>query len=202
MQQGDSSTILAIANKKWNSVANIKLIQSWSDYQETTSYRLRVDVSKYSAVIQATPSTPSGTQLTQYPSSRETIRQRNSRPGVRLPHLIGRCRTKTRAGPLARGCPRWTLREVHTESSTIGDAQKPRIFLDTLVPQIDASERSGGLDNFVESRRQNFRKVRRALEKRHQSKANARRKANNKNNKGIGRDCSSTWGYSFSKRVE
>ena len=58
--------------------------------------------------------------------------------------------------------------------------RKPRISLDTLVPQIDATERSGGLDNFVESRRQNFMEVRLALEKRHESKVNARLKANNK----------------------
>ena len=58
--------------------------------------------------------------------------------------------------------------------------RKPRIPLDTFVPQIDATDRSGGLDNFVESRRQNFREVRLTLEKRHQSKVNARLKANNK----------------------
>ena len=33
--------------------------------------------------------------------------------------------------------------------------RKPRISLDTLVPQIDATDVSGGLDSFVESRRQN-----------------------------------------------
>ena len=111
---------------------------------------------------------------------RETLRQRNSRPGVRLPHLIERCSTKTRAGPLARRYPRWTLGEVPLESSTIGEVRKSRISLNTLVPQIDATDRFGGLDNFVESRRQNFREVRLALEKRHQSEANARLKANNK----------------------
>ena len=58
--------------------------------------------------------------------------------------------------------------------------RKPRISLGTLVPQIGATDRSGGLDNFVESRRQNFREVRLTLEKRHQSKVNARLKANNK----------------------
>ena len=31
-----SSTILAIANKKKNTMADTKLVQSWSDYQETT----------------------------------------------------------------------------------------------------------------------------------------------------------------------
>ena len=180
IQQRNSSTTLAIANSKRNTVENIKLAQSWSYYQETTSYRLRLDVSKYSAVIQVTRSTPSGTQLTQYPSSRKTIRQRNSRPGVRLPHIVGKCSTKTRAGPLARRYPRWTHREVPPESSTIGEVRKPRIPLDTLMPQIDGTDRSGGLDNFVESRRQNFGEVRLVLVKRHQSKANARLKVTTK----------------------
>ena len=58
--------------------------------------------------------------------------------------------------------------------------RKPRISLDTLVPQIDATDISGGLDSFVESRRQNFREARLALEKRHQNKVNARLKANEK----------------------
>ena len=66
------------------------------------------------------------------------------------------------------------------ESSTIGEVRKPRISLDTLVPQIDVTYRSGELDNFVESRRQNFGEVRLVPVKRHQSKANARLKANNK----------------------
>ena len=122
IRQRDSSIMLAIANKKRNIVENIMLAQSLSDYQETTSYRLRLDVAKYSAVIQAARSTPSGTQLTQYPSSRETIRQRNSRPDVRLLDLIGKCSTKTKTGPLAGRYPRWTLREVPPESPTIGDA--------------------------------------------------------------------------------
>ena len=51
------------------------------------------------------------------------------------------------------------------ESSTIGEVRKPRIPLDTLVPQIDATGRLGGLDNFEESRRQNFREVRLVLAK-------------------------------------
>ena len=52
-----------------------------------------------------------------------------------------------------------------------------RIPLDTLVPQIDATDRSGGLDNFVESRRQNFKEIRPVPVKSHQSKANARPKS-------------------------
>ena len=58
--------------------------------------------------------------------------------------------------------------------------RKLRISLDTLVPQIEATDRSGRLDNFVESRRQHFREVRLALEKRHSSKVKARLKANNR----------------------
>ena len=89
-------------------------------------------------------------------------------------------RTKTRVGPLARRYPRRTLREVPPESSTIGEVRKPCIPLDTLVPQIDATNRSGGLDNLVESRWKHFREVRPVPVKRHQSKVNARPKANNK----------------------
>ncbi|CAM9583247.1 unnamed protein product, partial [Ascophyllum nodosum] len=40
-------------------------------------------------------------------------------PGVRLLHFAGRCSTRARAGPLARRDPRWTLRGVHPESSTL-----------------------------------------------------------------------------------
>ena len=58
--------------------------------------------------------------------------------------------------------------------------RKPCISLDTIVPQIDTTDRSRGLDNFVESRRQSFREVRLALERHHQSKIKARLKANNK----------------------
>ena len=58
--------------------------------------------------------------------------------------------------------------------------RKSRISLDTLVPQIDATDRSERLDNFVKSRQQHLMEVRLALEKRHQSKANAQLKTNNK----------------------
>ena len=55
IQQRYSSTILAMANKERNIVANTKLAQSWSDCQETTLFKmLRLDVFKYSAVIQTT----------------------------------------------------------------------------------------------------------------------------------------------------
>ena len=75
---------------------------------------------------------------------------------------------------------RWTLSEVPPEPSTIGEVRKLRIPLDTLVPQIDVTDRSGGLDNFVESRQQIFREVRPVPVKRQQSKVNARPKAKNK----------------------
>ena len=52
--------------------------------------------------------------------------------------------------------------------------RKLRLSLDTLVPQIDDTARTGGLDNFVERRRQSFREVRLTLQKRHQSKAMSR----------------------------
>ena len=59
------------------------------------------------------------------------------------------------------------------------------IFLDTLVPQIDATDRSEGLDNFMESRWQHFREVRLVLEKkRHQSKVETRLRVNNKITRG------------------
>ena len=136
----------------------------------------------YAVVVQATRSTPSGTQLARYPSSRETIRQRSSRPGIRLPHVTRRCSTRARAGPLARRCPRWTLREVPRNLPRLVSS-KARISPDTLVPQIDATDRSGRLVNFVESGRQNFREVRSVPVKRHQSKANARPKSKQQNNR-------------------
>ena len=46
------------------------------------------------------------------------------------------------------------------------------------------TDRSGEPDYFVESRRQNFREVRLALEKRRQNRVNARLKANNKTTRG------------------
>ena len=49
------------------------------------------------------------------------------------------------------------------------------------MPQIDATDRSGRLDNFVESRRQIFREVRPVPVKCYQSKANARPKSNQQN---------------------
>ena len=114
--------------------------------------RIKASVFKYAAVIQATRSTPSGTQLTQYPSSRETIRQKNSRPGMRLPHFTERCSTRARAGPLARRHPRWTLREVHPESSTLVRFESPHTPRHPRAT--DRRDRQiGRPDNFTVSRR-------------------------------------------------
>ena len=57
--------------------------------------------------------------------------------------------------------------------------RKPRISQDTLVPKIDATDRSGGLDSFVEETTE-FQASTAGLEKRHQSKVSARLKANEK----------------------
>lgn len=54
----------------------------------------------------------------------------------------------------------------------------PRTSLDSLVPLARETERPGGLDNFVERRRQNMREVRLALEKRGDGQAAARAKGN------------------------
>ena len=51
------------------------------------------------------------------------------------------------------------------------------------MPQINATERSERLDDFVESRRQDFREVRLVPVKRHQSKANDRPKSKQQNNR-------------------
>ena len=90
-------------------------VQNWHRVKATTTKttplgRVRLDVFKYAAVIQATRSTPSGTKLIQYPFSHETTRLQNSRLEVRLPHK--KCSIRGRAGPLAKRYPRWTLREV------------------------------------------------------------------------------------------
>ena len=41
----------------------------------------------------------------------------------------------------------------------------PRTFLDMLVPQMDETEATGGLENFIEGRRHNVQEVREALER-------------------------------------
>ena len=76
------------------------------------------------------------------------------------------------------------------ESSIIGEVQKPRIPLDTLVSQVDATNRSGGLDTLMESRRPSFSEVPLVLVKRHQVRPTPT-KSKHKNNKETGRDCTS-----------
>lgn len=55
--------------------------------------------------------------------------------------------------------------------------RKPRTSLDSLVPLTDEVE-NGGLDSFVERRKQNLREVRLYLEKRHDLKVASRARAN------------------------
>ena len=54
----------------------------------------------------------------------------------------------------------------------------PRTSLDSLVPTDDNLEASGGLDNFVERRKQNMREVRIALDKRNELRARSKAAAN------------------------
>ena len=56
--------------------------------------------------------------------------------------------------------------------------RKPRTSLDTLVPQMDDSEATGGLDGFIEQRRQVLREVRQVLEKKHENRIATREKVN------------------------
>ena len=64
------------------------------------------------------------------PNSRNTF-PRVKRSGSEIPiqgtttHFTGRCSTRGRAGPLAGRHPRWTLREVHPESSTLVRFKSP-----------------------------------------------------------------------------
>ena len=102
-------------------------VPNWHRVRATTKItslgRVRLEVSKYAAVMQATRSTPNGTQLIQYSFSHETILLRNSRPGVRLPHRKVQYRGKS-----------WTAGEKVSqmdpqgsapESSTTGEVRKP-----------------------------------------------------------------------------
>ena len=80
---------------------------------------------------------------------------------------------------IKRTLPEVTLPRNVTPFELLFD-RKPRISIHTLVPQIDATNRSEGLDNFVENRRLNFWEERLALDKRHQSKDKSRQKAKRK----------------------
>ena len=53
-----------------------------------------------------------------------------------------------------------------------------RTTLDMLVPQMDDTEATGGLSNFIESRRHNMREVAEALKKLHEDKGVARQRHN------------------------
>ncbi|CAB1096027.1 unnamed protein product [Ectocarpus sp. CCAP 1310/34] len=56
--------------------------------------------------------------------------------------------------------------------------RKPGTTLDSLVPLTDETGAEGGLDNFVERRKQNLREVRMVLERWHELRVAARAKAN------------------------
>ena len=53
----------------------------------------------------------------------------------------------------------------------------PRTALDVLVPQMDDTETTGGLTNFVENRRHNMREVAEALKKIRESRVKPDRPA-------------------------
>lgn len=57
-------------------------------------------------------------------------------------------------------------------------ARPPRTSLDSLVPTAEAADAAGGLDNFVERKKQNMLEVRLALEKSHDLRVSARARAN------------------------
>ena len=54
----------------------------------------------------------------------------------------------------------------------------PRTTLDVLVPQMDDTENTGGLTNFIEDRRHNMREVTEAMKKIHQSRVKTRHRRN------------------------
>ncbi|CAN0165439.1 unnamed protein product, partial [Laminaria digitata] len=56
--------------------------------------------------------------------------------------------------------------------------RSPRTTLDMLVPQMDDTEATGGLGNFIENRRHNMREVAEALKKIHKDKEVARQRRN------------------------
>ena len=103
------------------------LVPNWHRVRATTKTtslgRVRLEVSKYAAVMQATRSTPNGTQLIQYPSSHETIRLQNSRPGVRLPHrkVLYQGKSWIAGEKVSQIDPQGSA----PESSTTGEVRKP-----------------------------------------------------------------------------
>ncbi|CAM9983111.1 unnamed protein product, partial [Choristocarpus tenellus] len=54
----------------------------------------------------------------------------------------------------------------------------PRTQLDAVIPKLDGDVEVGGLDSFIEQRRQNFREVRKVLERRMSANQRQREKAN------------------------
>ena len=56
--------------------------------------------------------------------------------------------------------------------------RSPRTTLDMLVPQMDDTEATGGLENFIEGRRHNLREIREALESMREEREKARQHHN------------------------
>ena len=102
-------------------------VPNWHRVRATTKTtplgRVRLDVFMYAAVIQAIRSTPSGTQLIQYPSSHETTRLRNSRPEVRLSHRKVQYQGKSCIA--SEKVPQMDPKGSAPESSTTGEVRKP-----------------------------------------------------------------------------
>ena len=107
-------------------------------------------------------------------NSRNTF-SRVKRSGSEIPGQAYDYRNSLEGAVLRQTMDRWQERTLDGTSG-----KSPRNLPRLVMLKSSATDRSGGLDNFVESRRQNFREIRQALEKRHQNKVNARLKANNK----------------------
>ena len=56
--------------------------------------------------------------------------------------------------------------------------RSPRTALDVLVPQMDDTETTGGLTNFIENRLHNMRELAEALKKIHESRVKTRHRRN------------------------
>ena len=102
-------------------------VPNWPRVRATTKTtpfgRVRLDVFKYAAVLQATRSTPSGTQLIQYPSSHETTRLLNSRPEVRLLHR--KVQYQGKSWTASEKVPQMDPQGNAPDSSTSGEVRKP-----------------------------------------------------------------------------
>ena len=103
-------------------------VPNWHGVRATTKTtplgRVRLDFFKYAAVIQATRSTPSGTQLTH-----SLLRVKRS--GSEIPGRVYDYLTSQEGAVSGQELNHWregtldTLREVPPESSTIGEVRKP-----------------------------------------------------------------------------